>query len=239
MFVSVRARTKNTIIVTLHGAWREDLNKICQTQRSRVQTMSTRQLPCKVCQGPSTGVHYGVLSCDACKGFFGRQLKSKGRHVVCPYNKNCGIKRSKKHVCAPCRYRKCLDVGMSVRAIKAGRYSLQWRHSLETELEQFKNSVEEHHQPDDCDDHKIETKNNVCLEARLHNPLGPNGESAQEIIDIIVEAYDHLPSNLRISQEYLDKKAEEYLEKYKLKEMVFGKMASVSTLQFTEIYRQV
>ncbi|RUS75995.1 hypothetical protein EGW08_016240 [Elysia chlorotica] len=66
--------------------------------------------------------------------------------------------------------------------------------------------------------------------------VGPNGESVEEIIHTIVHAYHILPSNIKSSQDYLDKMAREYLEQYQLKEKLFGKMSAVSAQEFTEIF---
>ncbi|KAK3797290.1 hypothetical protein RRG08_052215 [Elysia crispata] len=228
-------------------------------------SMSSLQLPCKVCQEPATGVHYGVLSCDACKGFFGRQLKSRGRNIVCPHNKNCNIfKNSRKHVCAPCRFNKCIEAGMSKEAIKTGRYSLKLKQSFQDEVQQSERrhaqhpaawpntatgvDIDYHHDLDDYyDDDNIDDEsygrdnqkkrmNTNLVHPQPNTRLGVNGETVAEIIHTILQAYPIVPSNLRSPQIYLDKIAQDYLEQYELKEKLFGKMSSVSTEDFTEIF---
>ncbi|CAL1538882.1 unnamed protein product [Lymnaea stagnalis] len=79
--------------------------------------------PCRVCGDDGAGFHYGVNTCEACKGFFHRSLKLNHTYK-CPGNGNCEVRKTKKQrSCQLCRYKKCLQVGMSKTAIKTGRYT--------------------------------------------------------------------------------------------------------------------
>lgn len=79
--------------------------------------------PCRVCGDDGAGFHYGVNTCEACKGFFHRSLKLHHTYK-CPGNGNCEVRKTKKQrSCQLCRYKKCLQVGMSKTAIKTGRYT--------------------------------------------------------------------------------------------------------------------
>lgn len=77
--------------------------------------MSTAQIeiiPCKVCGDKSSGVHYGVITCEGCKGFF-RRSQSSVVNYQCPRNKNCVVDRVNRNRCQYCRLQKCLRLGMS------------------------------------------------------------------------------------------------------------------------------
>ncbi|KAK7451160.1 hypothetical protein BaRGS_00039872 [Batillaria attramentaria] len=78
--------------------------------------------PCRVCGGKASGLHYGVNSCDACKGFFRRALKRK-RVYVCARKKNCPVRGQPRIACGYCRFQRCLALGMSRHNIKIGRYT--------------------------------------------------------------------------------------------------------------------
>ncbi|KAK7451150.1 hypothetical protein BaRGS_00039862 [Batillaria attramentaria] len=82
--------------------------------------------PCRVCGGKASGLHYGVNSCDACKGFFRRALKRR-KDYVCTGNKTCPIRGQRRISCAYCRYQRCLALGMSRQNIKIGRYTSTMR----------------------------------------------------------------------------------------------------------------
>ncbi|XP_062598281.1 probable nuclear hormone receptor HR3 isoform X2 [Saccostrea cucullata] len=95
--------------------------------------------PCKICGKKASGNHYGVISCEACKGFFRRYLQRK-----IPYKCNKGGKclensTSKKTIlCSACRMQKCLDCGMCREGIRQGRYTASERaHAIE-EIKRFK-----------------------------------------------------------------------------------------------------
>ncbi|XP_059177806.1 uncharacterized protein LOC131957118 [Physella acuta] len=79
--------------------------------------------PCRVCGEAGAGFHYGVNTCEACKGFFHRSLKLSHTYK-CSGNGNCELKKTKRQrSCQLCRYNRCLQVGMSKTAIKTGRYT--------------------------------------------------------------------------------------------------------------------
>ncbi|PVD27427.1 hypothetical protein C0Q70_12585 [Pomacea canaliculata] len=80
--------------------------------------------PCRVCGNMASGFHYGVNTCEACKGFFRRSLK-KGMALQC--DSNCFVKGDKRSQCASCRFQRCLTLGMSKMAIKTGRYTHEKR----------------------------------------------------------------------------------------------------------------
>ncbi|KAL4224580.1 hypothetical protein ACF0H5_015280 [Mactra antiquata] len=82
--------------------------------------------PCRICGGNASGFHYGVNTCEACKGFFRRSF---GRAVVykCAGNDDCAILPRRRNNCPACRMKKCLAEGMSKEAIKTGRYSYEKR----------------------------------------------------------------------------------------------------------------
>ncbi|XP_076450737.1 uncharacterized protein LOC143286817 isoform X2 [Babylonia areolata] len=92
-------------------------------KKTRTTPTNTSLLPpCKVCLEPAAGFHYGVNTCEACKGFFRRSLLRE-KPYKCLGSGNCNIQAGKRHICPKCRHRKCLAVGMSKEAIKTGRYT--------------------------------------------------------------------------------------------------------------------
>lgn len=65
-----------------------------------------------MCGDKSSGVHYGVITCEGCKGFF-RRSQSSVVNYQCPRNKNCVVDRVNRNRCQYCRLQKCLRLGMS------------------------------------------------------------------------------------------------------------------------------
>jgi len=100
---------------------------------------------CRVCNDKATGVHYGIATCEGCKvsgnsnicifiisihnhiffnlfnkGFFKRSI-IKGEYYRCFFNNKCDLTPKTRNRCKDCRFKKCLEVGMSLDGIKMGR----------------------------------------------------------------------------------------------------------------------
>lgn len=76
---------------------------------------------CQVCGDKASGFHYGVHSCEGCKGFFRRSIQQKIQYRPCSKNEQCPIMRINRNRCQYCRLKKCVSVGMSRDAIRFGR----------------------------------------------------------------------------------------------------------------------
>ncbi|XP_046364309.2 uncharacterized protein LOC124140669 [Haliotis rufescens] len=91
-------------------------------------------IPCRVCGGASSGFHFGALTCEGCKGFFRRMAKEREWHSYkCSKEDRCEISMLTRNVCKACRYRKCLDAGMSVEASRIGRQPNAIKHAISIE----------------------------------------------------------------------------------------------------------
>lgn len=62
------------------------------------------------------GKHYGVYSCEGCKGFFKRTVR-KDLSYTCRDNKECLVDKRQRNRCQYCRYQKCLAMGMKREGI--------------------------------------------------------------------------------------------------------------------------
>ncbi|XP_046554792.1 nuclear hormone receptor E75-like [Haliotis rubra] len=76
---------------------------------------------CKVCGDKASGFHYGVFSCEGCKGFFRRTIRQNITYKPCDNPKGCLIMRISRNRCQFCRLQKCLTVGMSHESVRLGR----------------------------------------------------------------------------------------------------------------------
>uniref|UniRef100_A0A915EK04 Nuclear hormone receptor HR3 n=1 Tax=Ditylenchus dipsaci TaxID=166011 RepID=A0A915EK04_9BILA len=101
-------------------------------------------IPCKVCGDKSSGVHYGVITCEGCKGFF-RRSQNTVVNYQCPRQKNCTVDRVNRNRCQFCRLKKCLELGMSREAVKFGRMSKKQREKVEDEVRLHRQRIEYHH----------------------------------------------------------------------------------------------
>ncbi|XP_023847496.1 retinoic acid receptor gamma-A isoform X3 [Salvelinus sp. IW2-2015] len=114
--------------------------------------------PCFVCQDKSSGYHYGVSSCEGCKGFFRRSIQ-KNMVYTCHRDKNCQINKVTRNRCQYCRLQKCFEVGMSKegeRPVRNDRNKkkkdvkeelvLPESYELSGELEELVNKVSKAHQ---------------------------------------------------------------------------------------------
>ena len=59
------------------------------------------------------GFHYGVQTCESCKGFFKRTVQNK-KEFKCLRNNDCEIHLATRKKCPACRFLKCCEVGMRV-----------------------------------------------------------------------------------------------------------------------------
>ncbi|XP_012599874.1 nuclear receptor subfamily 5 group A member 2 isoform X2 [Microcebus murinus] len=75
---------------------------------------------CPVCGDKVSGYHYGLLTCESCKGFFKRTVQNNKRYT-CIENQNCQIDKTQRKRCPYCRFQKCLSVGMKLEAVRADR----------------------------------------------------------------------------------------------------------------------
>ncbi|KAJ8332252.1 hypothetical protein SKAU_G00427350 [Synaphobranchus kaupii] len=66
------------------------------------------------------GKHYGVYSCEGCKGFFKRTVR-KDLSYTCRDNKDCLVDKRQRNRCQYCRYQKCLAMGMKRDAVQEER----------------------------------------------------------------------------------------------------------------------
>jgi len=76
--------------------------------------------PCVVCNDKSSGYHYGVSSCEGCKGFFRRSVQ-KNMQYTCHKEKMCVINKVTRNRCQFCRLKKCFEMGMSKEAVRNDR----------------------------------------------------------------------------------------------------------------------
>ena len=72
---------------------------------------SAQSFPCKVCGDKASGNHFGVLSCEACKSFFRRSIRTEARYS-CRAGRCCEIDKQSRNRCQYCRLIKCIKVGM-------------------------------------------------------------------------------------------------------------------------------
>lgn len=85
---------------------------------------------CKVCGDEASGFHYGVDSCEGCKGFF-RRCITQGMTHRCSNEEKCEITPFSRNSCQYCRLKKCFAVGMSREASRLGRRPKRLKESYE------------------------------------------------------------------------------------------------------------
>lgn len=114
-------------------------NKTLKTTKKQSFTFSD----CKICNDKATGVHYGISTCEGCKGFFKRNIQ-RNVYYQCFFGQNCKITPRTRNRCKACRLKRCIEVGMSFDGIKMGRIPKEVKkQALESKLlnEQENNSV--------------------------------------------------------------------------------------------------
>ncbi|EYB85463.1 hypothetical protein Y032_0297g1723 [Ancylostoma ceylanicum] len=75
---------------------------------------------CAVCGDGHAKLHYGVLACYGCKGFFRRTLTGKYRYA-CRFGNNCVVDKFQRNSCRYCRFNRCIEVGMDPKAVRPDR----------------------------------------------------------------------------------------------------------------------
>lgn len=90
-----------------------------QTVTSNLSTAHQQQLSqlCAVCGDIAACQHYGVRTCEGCKGFFKRTVQ-KGSKYVCLADKACPVDKRRRNRCQFCRFQKCLVVGMVKEVVR-------------------------------------------------------------------------------------------------------------------------
>ena len=102
------------------GSCDSNVAQITSNSSNAIQIKSTPQSPsqlCAVCGDIAACQHYGVRTCEGCKGFFKRTVQ-KGAKYVCLADKACPVDKRRRNRCQFCRFQKCLVVGMVKEVVR-------------------------------------------------------------------------------------------------------------------------
>ncbi|XP_073443767.1 nuclear receptor subfamily 4 group A member 3 isoform X2 [Dendrobates tinctorius] len=81
------------------------------------RSSSSGEGACAVCGDNAACQHYGVRTCEGCKGFFKRTVQKNAKYV-CLANKSCPVDKRRRNRCQYCRFQKCLNVGMVKEVVR-------------------------------------------------------------------------------------------------------------------------
>ncbi|CAF1045978.1 unnamed protein product [Brachionus calyciflorus] len=76
---------------------------------------------CKICNDKATGIHFGICTCEGCKGFFRRSLTKHKKYKCRNKTQSCEIRPKQRKKCRLCRWNACNNAGMSIKSVKMGR----------------------------------------------------------------------------------------------------------------------
>uniref|UniRef100_A0A3Q3VL34 Retinoid X receptor beta n=1 Tax=Mola mola TaxID=94237 RepID=A0A3Q3VL34_MOLML len=125
--------------------------------------------------------HYGVYSCEGCKGFFKRTVR-KDLSYTCRDNKECLVDKRQRNRCQYCRYQKCLAMGMKREAVQEER---QRNRERDGELE-FSVGVNEEMPVEKI----LEAETAVEQKTELHSDGGSAGNSPHDAVTNICQTAD-------------------------------------------------
>lgn len=110
-----------------------DTNKLTSSSDNDIPSYDTEALPsagisrqqlinspCPICGDKISGFHYGIFSCESCKGFFKRTVQNR-KNYVCLRGASCPVTIATRKKCPACRFEKCLSKGMKLEAIREDR----------------------------------------------------------------------------------------------------------------------
>lgn len=95
------------------GGYQSPLNTAVARTGDSTDTKFGIEELCPVCGDKVSGYHYGLLTCESCKGFFKRTVQNK-KVYTCVADRSCHIDKTQRKRCPYCRFQKCLDVGMKL-----------------------------------------------------------------------------------------------------------------------------
>lgn len=102
----------NSPVMEGSGQYRSSNSK-SRNQRNKSMQMQI----CAVCGDVAACQHYGVLTCEGCKGFFKRTVQKASKYT-CLGNKDCTVDKRRRNRCQFCRFQKCLAVGMVKEVVR-------------------------------------------------------------------------------------------------------------------------
>lgn len=76
------------------------------------------QLFCAVCGDVAACQHYGVRTCEGCKGFFKRTVQKSAKYVCSTGLNNCVVDKRRRNRCQFCRFQKCINLGMAPEVVR-------------------------------------------------------------------------------------------------------------------------
>ncbi|XP_014672587.1 PREDICTED: nuclear hormone receptor E75-like [Priapulus caudatus] len=113
----------------------DDVEPTKQLQNAPTLEFDGMAVLCQVCGDKASGFHYGVHSCEGCKGFFRRSIQQKIQYKPCTKNQQCSILRINRNRCQYCRLKKCIAVGMSRDAVRFGRVPKREKQKIMAEMQ--------------------------------------------------------------------------------------------------------
>ncbi|XP_019355861.2 retinoic acid receptor RXR-gamma isoform X2 [Alligator mississippiensis] len=162
---------------------------------------------CAICGDRSSGKHYGVYSCEGCKGFFKRTIR-KDLIYTCRDNKDCLIDKRQRNRCQYCRYQKCLAMGMKREAVQEERQ--RSRERSENEAESTSNSnedmpVERILEAELAVEPKTESYSDMNAENSTNDPVTNICHAADKQLFTLVEWAKRIPhfSNLTLEDQVI------------------------------------
>ncbi|XP_074663074.1 uncharacterized protein LOC141915447 [Tubulanus polymorphus] len=121
-------------------------------------------IPCKVCGAPSSGFHFGAITCEGCKGFFRRTIKERDSfRYSCAKGANCQITLATRNICKFCRYQKCLDAGMTPDGSRIGRQPNSVKHATMLELQKLYKNKDSLQYMTDSNQHNIPSSTGTLI----------------------------------------------------------------------------
>ncbi|XP_061122571.1 retinoic acid receptor RXR-beta-A isoform X1 [Syngnathus typhle] len=150
--------------------------------------MLSQKRLCSICGDRSSGKHYGVYSCEGCKGFFKRTVR-KDLTYTCRDNKDCMVDKRQRNRCQYCRYQKCLAMGMKREVAKMSDRSVQEerQRNKEREGEVESTSVVNEEMPVEK---ILEAEMAVEQKTELHADGSSGGSSPNDPVTNICQAAD-------------------------------------------------